>query len=48
MQALLPRYNLEADLSYDPSEDWESDCKGKPQMDYPDFFDAMFDLADGQ
>ena len=32
--------------SYDPEEDWLDDNKGKPQMDFPDFFDAMFELAD--
>ena len=31
---------------YDPEEDWLDDNKGKEQMDYPDFFDAMFELAD--
>ena len=32
--------------SYDPEEDWLDDNKGEPQMDFPDFFDAMFELAD--
>ena len=31
---------------YDPEEDWLDDNKGKEQMDYPDFFDALFELAD--
>ena len=31
---------------YDPEEDWLDDNKGKVQMDYPDFFDATFELAD--
>ncbi|GAX74739.1 hypothetical protein CEUSTIGMA_g2186.t1 [Chlamydomonas eustigma] len=43
---LLPRFKMEPDLNYDPEEDWENDSKGKAMMDYPDFFDAMFELAD--
>ena len=37
---------MKGDITYDPEEDWLDDNKGKPQMDYPDFFDAMFELAD--
>ena len=37
---------MEGDLDYDPEEDWLDDNKGKPNMEFPDFFDAMFELAD--
>jgi len=37
---------MEGDIDYDPEEDWLDDNKGKEQMEYPDFFDAMFELAD--
>ena len=47
VQALLPRFKMEGNEDYDPADDWESDSKGKPHMDYPDFFDALFELADG-
>ncbi|KAG2439010.1 hypothetical protein HYH02_006539 [Chlamydomonas schloesseri] len=43
---LLPRFGLKADPDYDPSEDWLDDNKGLPYMDFPNFFDAMFELAD--
>ena len=45
-QVLFPRFNMEGDPDYDPEEDWLDDNKGKPHMDFPDFFDAMFELAD--
>jgi len=45
---LLPRFNMEADIGYDPGEDWEGDSRGRPMMDFPSFFDAMFELADGE
>ena len=47
-KALLPRFHLKPDPNYDPREDWECDSKGKPKMDFPDYFDAMFELADGE
>ena len=36
------------DPNYDPEEDWVSDTKGGTEqyMLYPQFFDAMFELAD--
>ena len=37
---------MKGDIDYDPEEDWLDDNKGKAQMEYPDFFDAMFELAD--
>ena len=37
---------MKGDIMYDPEEDWLDDNKGKAQMEYPDFFDAMFELAD--
>ena len=43
---LLPMYGIKADLDYDPSEDWEQDSKGKDIMNWPDFYDALFELAD--
>ena len=46
IQVLLPRFKMKGDIMYDPEEDWLDDNKGKPQMDFPDFFDAMFELAD--
>jgi hypothetical protein len=39
---------MEADIGYDPGEDWEGDSRGRPMMDFPSFFDAMFELADGE
>ena len=45
-QVLLPRFGMDGDMEYDPEEDWLDDNKGKDLMDYPDFFDAMFELAD--
>ena len=45
-QVLLPRFGMDGDVEYDPEEDWLDDNKGKDHMDYPDFFDAMFELAD--
>ena len=46
-KSLLPRFHMDPDPFYDPKDDWECDSKGKARMDYPDFFDAMFELADG-
>ncbi|KAG2433580.1 hypothetical protein HYH02_012512 [Chlamydomonas schloesseri] len=43
---LLPRFGLPTDPDYDPAEDWVDDNKGLPYMDFPNFFDAMFELAD--
>eukprot|EP00198_Chlamydomonas_reinhardtii_P007981 XP_001697318.1 predicted protein [Chlamydomonas reinhardtii] len=43
---LLPRFGLPSDPDYDPAEDWLDDNKGLPYMDFPNFFDAMFELAD--
>ena len=37
---------MEGELDYDPEEDWLDDNKGKPHMEFPEFFDAMFELAD--
>ena len=42
----MPRFSLKADPNYDPSEDWLDDNKGLPYMDFPNFFDALFELAD--
>ena len=42
---LLPRFRMQGDINYDPEEDWLDDNKGMDQMDYPNFFDAMFELA---
>ena len=39
---------MEGDITYDPKEDWEGDSRGRPAMDFPVFFDAMFELADGE
>ena len=46
LQVLLPRFGIEADWNYDPEDDWKSDSRGKELMQYPDFFDALFELAD--
>ena len=46
MQVLLPRFDMDADPEYDPEEDWLDDNKGEDSMAYPNFFDAMFELAD--
>ncbi|GAX76045.1 hypothetical protein CEUSTIGMA_g3488.t1 [Chlamydomonas eustigma] len=43
---LLPRFKMEGDIEYDPEEDWLDDNKGQDVMGYPDFFDALFELAD--
>ena len=37
---------MKGDIGYDPLEDWAGDSKGKEQMDFIDFYDAMFELAD--
>jgi hypothetical protein len=43
---LLPKFGLEPEAAYDPSQDWESVLKGKDLMCYPDFFDNLFELTD--
>lgn len=43
-QVLLPRFGLPSDPHYDPEEDWLDDNKGKPFMDFPNFFDALFEV----
>ncbi|GAX74549.1 hypothetical protein CEUSTIGMA_g1999.t1 [Chlamydomonas eustigma] len=43
---LLPRFKMKGDINYDPEEDWLDDNKGQDSMGFPDFFDAMFELAD--
>jgi hypothetical protein len=43
---LLPRFKMEGDVEYNPEEDWLDDNKGLESMAYPDFFDALFELAD--
>eukprot|EP00798_Chlamydomonas_sp_ICE-L_P018472 gene18472-24964_t len=43
---LLPMHDMDADMNYDPTDDWVEDCKGADPMDYPSFFDCMFELAD--
>ncbi|GAX74740.1 hypothetical protein CEUSTIGMA_g2187.t1 [Chlamydomonas eustigma] len=43
---LLPRFKMQGDIEYDPEEDWLDDNKGQDVMGYPDFFDALFELAD--
>jgi hypothetical protein len=45
-QMLLPRFKMQGDVEYDPEEDWLDDNKGLDIMGYPDFFDALFELAD--
>ena len=45
-QIMMPRFGLKVDKNFDPSDDWEGDCKGNTNMNYPDFFDAVFELAD--
>ena len=37
---------MQADIEYDPEEDWLDDNKGLPDMAWPNFFDALFELAD--
>ena len=44
-QVLLPRFGLPSDPDYDPAEDWLDDNKGLPYMDFPNFFDAMFEVC---
>ncbi len=44
-QVLLPRFGLPADPHYDPRDDWLDDNKGLPYMDFPNFFDAMFEVG---
>ena len=43
---LLPVFGMKGDMNYDPEEDWLDDNKGLDIMAYPNFFDAMFELAD--
>ena len=42
---LLSRFDLKYE-KYDPKEDWEADCKGHQMMCFPEFFSALFELAD--
>lgn len=37
---------MQGDPDYDPSEDWQSDCKGQQGLDYPNLLGALFELAD--
>ncbi len=37
---------MQGDINYDPGADWVGDAKGKKNMEFPDFFDAVFELAD--
>lgn len=46
IQVVLPHFGLTGDIDYDPEEDWVADCKGHKIIQYPDFFDSMFELAD--
>eukprot|EP00798_Chlamydomonas_sp_ICE-L_P005976 gene5976-5266_t len=46
MQLVLPEHGMEADFDYDPTDDWEIDCKGNEVMGFPDIFDALFTLTD--
>ena len=43
-------YGMQPDLDYDPSEDYVHDSKGNEEsaegMQWPDFYDALFELAD--
>lgn len=43
---ILPKYGMQADIEYDPEEDWLDDNKGLTDMAWPNFFDALFELAD--
>ncbi len=45
-QVLLPRFGMKGDMQYDPEADWLEDNKGQDVMRFPDFFDALFELAD--
>ena len=37
---------MKGDMNYEPEEDWLDDNKGLDIMGFPNFFDAIFELAD--
>ncbi|GFR41854.1 hypothetical protein Agub_g2634, partial [Astrephomene gubernaculifera] len=45
-RALLPRFGLKPNPSYEPEEDWSYDCKGRRFLLFPQLHAALFELAD--
>ena len=45
VQTLVSKFNIKCE-KYDPMEDWEADSEGQQMMRFPEFFSALFELAD--
>ncbi|GAX74547.1 hypothetical protein CEUSTIGMA_g1997.t1 [Chlamydomonas eustigma] len=43
---LLAHFKIQGEITYDPEDDWQEDNHGRDKMEFSDFFDSLFEVAD--
>ncbi|GAX75990.1 hypothetical protein CEUSTIGMA_g3433.t1 [Chlamydomonas eustigma] len=45
-EVLLAHFKIRGEITYDPEDDWREDNHGRDQMEFSEFFDSLFEVAD--